>query len=111
MVLEFSETLRIRYEAIPVVINKNNITQLADLKRADDILLKLDLLSADLSDSKKLCAQHFSVCKHHMKSFIKGIYYEFRKYGFRSGISYIKVHLTTKMHTGWMKGFFSLGKY
>lgn len=111
VMLEFSETLKISYEAIPVVINKNNITQLADLKRADDILLKLERLSTELANSKKLCVQHFSECKRRMKSFIRGIYYDFRQYGFKSALHYIKLHLTTKMHTGWIKGFFSLGKY
>lgn len=110
VLLDFSEGLNISFTTEPIEI-ENNVTIKACEDSAKRILSRLDCLSEDLLDAQLLRRNHFLQCRKHMKNFLKDIYYHLRKYGCKSAFYFIKIHLSSKMHTAWMKGFVSFGKF
>ena len=101
----------ITHKAIPAVIRENNATTIADGQEAAQILGKLSQYSRALEDRTFLRRHYFGLCREQARRFMRGSYYALRKGGVVQAYAFLRVHLTTRMHRNWMRGFLSLGRF
>ncbi len=109
----FDETgpTKITYDTTPIIIDQNDITRVAKGEQHLEIESNIEQFSNTLSCSTFLQNNYFRLCLAHLKSTLLGTYYTLRKEGLLSGIRYFFLHVETKMHRNWLRGFFTFGKY
>ncbi len=102
--------VKLSYDIIPTHIDLGGKLNISTEVRKDKILKDIANYSDKLSSYKLIERAHFSRCKTEMKSLMMGSYYALRKNGIKGSLNYIKHHLSTAQHTGWIRGFFTWGR-
>ena len=105
------EGRKIDYELTPIVIDEENRTNLASEQKSEEIFAKMKKYSEALKDPSFLRRHYHSECRNQMDTLFWDTYYRVAKKGIKEGIKYIHIHLKTKAHTNWMRGFFTFGMY
>jgi poly-gamma-glutamate synthesis protein (capsule biosynthesis protein) len=100
---------KIKYDAIPVIIDSANRTRVAAGEKRQQILDKLEQYGRYLSEPSALRQTYFRACVQETKRFLLGTYYATQKDGLRSAMEYIHIHIRTRMHRNWMRGLFTIG--
>lgn len=100
----------ISYKLIPIVIDKDNVTQFAEGDQAENIIAKMSHYSDKLHSMKHLRKHYFQACLAQARRFLMGTYYTLDKDGLAAAYKYMKTHVTTKMHRNWMRGALTQGR-
>jgi len=101
----------ISYNLVPILIDKDNITQFATGIEAEDIISSMSQYSTNLDNMNMLRKSYLKLCLQQAKAFVWGTYYTLCKSGILSAYKYLHVHFYTRMHRNWMRGIFTLGWY
>ena len=80
-------------------------------EKVEEIFAKMKKYSAALKDPSFFRRHYHAECRNQMDTLFWDTYYRVAKKGIKAGIKYIHIHLKTKAHTNWMRGFFTFGMY
>ncbi|MCP5380774.1 MAG: CapA family protein [Kordiimonadaceae bacterium] len=99
------------YDVVPVQIDKQNNTFFPEKEMSEAIKADLKRYSEALADDKFLRENYYNECRKQMRDMVYDIYYRTAKRGIVAGFKYLKIHLETKSHTNWIRGYFTFGRY
>lgn len=103
--------VQLSYEVIPTKINPDMSLSIVEGEEKAMMLSTIEQYSWNVRQQKLLIDSHRLRCNKEFRNLLFGTYYTGRKYGITSMFSYLKTHLTTAQHLGWLRGFFSNGRY
>lgn len=106
-----NKKVQLSYEIIPTKINPDMSITIVEGEEKAAILSNIEQYSQQLKQQKLLINYHRRRCNKEFRALVLGAYYSGRKYGIMSLFNYLKIHLTTDQHLGWLRGFFSGGRY